>query len=71
MDLLVMKSGSMYIRVKEDTYQPCDLAKASVFSMAQLATVKKHLDRLQTMGCKEIHLKRLVVTEEDVDVNPS
>jgi hypothetical protein len=66
MELLILKSGTTYIRVKEDQFLWVTLDKASVFPMAQLSLVKKHKARLKTQGFESVKIKRLILSEADI-----
>lgn len=65
MELLIIKSGSSYIRVKENDYLLVGLDKASVFPMDQADIVEKHKASAVAAGLSEIILKKLVLQEED------
>ncbi len=66
MKLLIIKTGSMYIRVKEGKYLTVNLDKASVFPMEKLGQVRKHETALNAAGFVNVRLKKLVLTEEDL-----
>jgi hypothetical protein len=63
MELLVIKSGENYIRVKTDHYRPCQLVKASVFPMDKLDVVKNHVKRIRAKGFRHISISRLTLSE--------
>ncbi len=67
MELLIIKSGEKYIRVKEGSYFICSLDKASVFPFAQMDKVKKHAQSLKKEAFKDIAIFRLVLTEYPID----
>lgn len=46
-ELLILKSNSDYIRIKEDEYILCGLDKASVFPKEKLEFVRQHLERIR------------------------
>lgn len=63
MDLLIIKCGRDYIRVKEDTFITVGLDKASVFPMDQLDQVRDRLKRVQASGLVQAAIYRLTLTE--------
>jgi hypothetical protein len=63
MELLVIKSGEDYIRVKTDHYLPCQLDKASVFPMDKLEAVKHHVELIRAKGFQRISISRLMLSE--------
>ncbi len=65
MELLIIKSADKYIRVKDGQYLLTGLDKASVFPLAELATVKQHAQAAEASGLSAIKLKKLILTEED------
>lgn len=62
-ELLIIKTGSDYIRVKEGHYHRCKLDKASVFPMTKLEEVKGHLRKLNAMGEMNPALFKLILKE--------
>ncbi|HKK90881.1 MAG TPA: hypothetical protein VJ936_05750 [Desulfobacteraceae bacterium] len=66
MELLILKSGKSYIRVKEEHFLVVDLDKASVFPMDQIKKVLAFKDSLNREGFRDACIKKLVLTEEDV-----
>ena len=66
MELLILKSGKSYIRVKEEQFLVVDLDKASVFPMDQIKKVLAFKDSLNREGFREVCIKKLVLIEEDV-----
>ncbi|MCP4672314.1 MAG: hypothetical protein GY857_13530 [Desulfobacula sp.] len=65
MELLIIKSGKDYIRVKEDNYLMVKLDKASVFPFDKLNLVQDHESSLKSLGFKNICIKKLILTEKD------
>jgi len=65
MELLIIRSADQYIRVKDGEYLRVGLDKASVFPLEQLDAVRHHAEAARAAGWDEIHLKKLVLTEED------
>ncbi len=65
MELLILKSGSGYIRVKDGSFQQVCLDKASVFPMDRLSLVKQHEESLKKLGFEKVSIKKLVMIEED------
>jgi len=47
MELLIIKSGEDYVRVKTEDYILCRLDKASVFPIDNLDVVKNHVRKLE------------------------
>lgn len=66
MELLIIKSGDMYIRVKQSEFFLVGLDKASVFPMQKLDDVKAHHTKLTETGFSNIAIKKLVLHEEDL-----
>jgi len=66
MELLIIKSGKDYIRVKGNNYLLVKLDKASVFLFDGLDLVKNHESSLKEQGFKNISIKKLILTEEDL-----
>jgi hypothetical protein len=66
MELLILKSGITYIRVKENRFLRVALDKASVFPMNQMDLVKEYEVRLKAKGFEFVSIKRLILTEEDL-----
>lgn len=64
MELLIIKSGQDYIRVKTEKYILCQLDKASVFPMDKLEEVKTHTQILRDKGFHRISICKLTLTEE-------
>ena len=64
MELLIIKSGDDYIRVKAEQYLFCQLDKASVFPMDKLQEVKSHANILREKGFHRISISRLRLSEE-------
>jgi hypothetical protein len=63
-ELLIIKYGDNYLRVKNDHYELCALDKASVFPMEKLDIVRDHLDQIIARGMAPAHIKKLILTEE-------
>jgi hypothetical protein len=63
MELLIIKSGTDYIRVNPGKYEAVGLDKASVFPMHKLAQVKDHRTRLRASGFPEAAIYRLALEE--------
>ena len=66
MELLIIKAGSDYIRVREGEYLRVGLDKASVFPMDRLPMVRTHESRLKQGGFQAVRIKKLILTEEDL-----
>lgn len=66
MELLILKSGSEYIRCKDKDYLPVKLDKASVFPMDQMERVRQHQTRLNEKGFQTVRIKKLILTEKDL-----
>jgi len=67
MELLIIKSGSEYIRVKEQAYLLCKIDKASVFSLEKLTEVKRHVEAVRNSGFQDVSIRKLVLREEPLD----
>jgi hypothetical protein len=68
MELLIIKSGDDYIRVKAEQYLLCRLDKASVFPMHKLQEVKSHANILREKGFDRISIARLTLSEEPFEI---
>jgi hypothetical protein len=66
MELLILKSDTRYIRVKENRFLQVNLDKASVFPMDQMPLVKTHEATLKSQGFESVRIKRLILSEEDL-----
>ena len=65
-ELLIIKHGKEYIRVKDDTFLKCGLDKASVFPMSKLEAVKIIVQTLHDKGMVSACIKKLKLIEEDM-----
>ncbi len=66
MELLILKSNMDYIRIKDEGPVLVQLDKASVFPMNQIDRVKAHKADLIGSGFKNVSIRKLILTEEDV-----
>lgn len=66
MELVIIKSGKTYIRVKEGEYLKVNLDKASVFPMEKLPMVRDFEKEIKSRGFEKVCLKKLVLTEEEL-----
>lgn len=66
MDLLIIKTGDRYLRTSTDDFEAVNLDKASVFPMEQLERARGLVGRAETQGFKDLCIKKLVLTEEDL-----
>ncbi len=66
MELLILKSNTTYIRVKENQFLRVGLDKASVFPMDQIKMVKEYEARLKIQGFESVRIKKLILSEEDM-----
>ncbi|MDK9708540.1 MAG: hypothetical protein OEL83_15970 [Desulforhopalus sp.] len=62
-ELLIIKSGSEYLRFTADGFQRCRLNKASVFPLAQAAEAKDRCREAVAAG-EAAQLIKLQITEE-------
>lgn len=67
MELLIIKSGEDYIRVKTENYNLCRLDKASVFPIDNLDVVKKHVKKLKEKDFPRIAIYKLKLIEEPLE----
>lgn len=67
MQLLVIKSGGTYLRIKEEDEFWVGLDKASVFPMNRLSRVKDLLTRLLQKGQSDAAIYRLTLTETPLE----
>jgi len=65
MELLLIKSGKDYIRIKENRYIASSLEKASVFPFDQIESVKQHMKHLEKLNFENVSVKKLILKEED------
>ena len=65
--LLIIKTGESYIRVKEGTYNICGLDKASVFPMDKLETVRGHVADMEKKHGWHGTIHRLILREEPLE----
>ena len=68
MELLIIKSGEDYIRVKTGNYIICQLEKASVFPIDGLDEVKQHVKKLREKDFICIAIYKLKLIEEPLEV---
>lgn len=67
MELLIIKSGDRYLRLKNDRWIAVGLDKASVFPMATLEGVKGHLDHVRQHGFPDAAIYRLRLAESPLE----
>ena len=65
--LLIIKSGEDYVR-ETGHYSLCQLDKASVFPIDNLAEVKKHVKNLKEKDFPLIAIYRLTLIEEPLGI---
>lgn len=63
-ELLAVKKGEDYIRFDDGGFEPCPMAKASVYPLAQEGVVKELLTRYQKHGLATAILVKLTIHEE-------
>jgi len=68
MELLIIKSGEDYVRVKTENYSLCQLDKASVFPIDNLDEVKKHVKKLKEKDFPLITIYKLKLIEEPLGI---
>lgn len=66
MELLIIKTGTRYLRIKPSEFLEVNLDKASVFPMNRLPHVKKLEQEARTQGFEDLRIKKLVLSEEDL-----
>jgi hypothetical protein len=64
MELLIIKSGNDYIRVKAENYILCQVDKASVFPLDKLEAVKDHAKIMSERGFARVSISKLMLSEE-------
>ncbi len=67
MELIIIKSGERYIRVKDGEYLLVQIDKASVFPMDKLNVARGHEKNLVADRFANVSLKKLVLSEEELD----
>lgn len=63
MELLILRSGASYIRIKTDGGHLCGIEKASVYPIQRLSEVKQLVPVLSRQGFKHISIRKLILTE--------
>ncbi len=69
MELLIIKSGEKYIRVKEETYLLCSLDKASVFPFEKIEVVKRHVQSLKRQAFRDVATFKLILSERPFNLS--
>ena len=64
MELLIIKSRDHYFRFQGDSYDTCQMNKASVFPMKRIAEVKVCKKKLENDGFADAAIYRLTIIEE-------
>jgi hypothetical protein len=70
MELLIIKHGDAYVRVRDGTYFFVGLDKASVFPLEKLVAVRKHVMNLREQGFDPVAVYRLRLSEEPYEPDP-
>ena len=68
MDLLIIKTGDTYLRLKEGNWITVGLDTASVFPMDQLDRVRDHLAHVRQHGFPHAAIYRLTLTESPLEM---
>ena len=68
MELLIIKSGEDYVRVKTESYNLCRLDKASVFPIDNLDEAKMHVKKLKEKDFPLISIFKLTLIEEPLGI---
>ncbi|MCG8687392.1 MAG: hypothetical protein MI892_21120 [Desulfobacterales bacterium] len=66
MELLIIKTGKRYLRIKDGAFLVVNLDKASVYPMDQLDQVNVYARDAKAEGLSQVHVKKLILTEEDL-----
>jgi hypothetical protein len=66
-ELLIIKAGKNYFRCREDTFEPCELSKASVFPLDQAGKAGQLCKKLQETGVVGAELRKLTIIEESYE----
>lgn len=66
-ELLIIKAGESYFRCREDSFEPCELSKASVFPLEQADKARQLCRTLQETGVLGAELRKLTIIEESYD----
>ncbi len=66
MELLIIKTGKKYLRIKDGAFLVVNLDKASVYPMDQLDQVYVYSRDAKAEGLNQVHVKKLILTEEDL-----
>ena len=64
MQLLTIKTGSKYIRKKENIISTCEMNKASVFPIDQKVKAETIVTQAKQAGFRDATLYKLTITEE-------
>lgn len=67
MELLIIKNNTDYFRFKKGQSFIVKMDKASVFPADQIDLVKEHVKRLRSEAFENVCIKKLVLTEEDLE----
>ena len=67
MELLVIKYGDKYVRIKEGEHVLCSIQKTSVFPITDLEEVKYHVLELGRKGHQSPKVYKLVLHEEELE----
>lgn len=62
-ELLIIKTGTDYVRFAGDEFQRCPLNKASVFPLAQAEEAKRRCQELSQAGVVALLMKLTIVEE--------
>ena len=66
MELLIIKTGTAYLRVKPEGFFTVGLDKASVFPMDKLDHVRTLEKKARAQGFSDVRIKKLILTERDL-----
>lgn len=66
MELLIIKTQDNYLRTSSEPFKVVTMDKASVFPMDQLDRVREMERRAEAQGFRNLCIKKLVLSEEDL-----
>lgn len=66
-DLLIVKAGSDYFRVRENGFERCPFNKASVFPLSEAGLAREFCRRLRESGVAARLMKLCIVEEPYVE----
>lgn len=63
-ELLILRTGDSYIRLRADGHELCDMEKASVFPLTKAHEVHNYQTKLAAQGIDDLRIHKLTISEE-------